>query len=110
MIPDQEEKRLGAGEGAGAPDGVAVAQRFFLLHELQLLSVRAGGRAVGGGVARMNHDTDFPDAGIEGLLDDDVEGGFDFAVAIHQGLQRQSPLARTRGSDDGLMNFHRFLL
>ncbi len=108
MISHQQQKRLRTGEGAGAPDGVAVAQRLLLLDELQSLSVRPGGGPVGLAVARIDDDADFLRAGIERLLDDDGQRGLGFAVAVHELLQWQRPLARPGGSDDGFSNLHRF--
>jgi hypothetical protein len=42
-------------------------------------------------------------------LRNDVQRGLGFAVAVHQRLQRQHPLARTGGGDDGFSNVHDFL-
>ena len=77
---------VGAGEVAGAEDGVAIALRLGLRDKAHAGRVAAGGVGVAGLVAGPNHHADLLDVGGEGLLDEDAEDGLFFSVAIDQGL------------------------
>ena len=94
------------GKGGGAEDGMAVTQRSRLLHKMQTAGVGAGGRAVGGLVARTDHNADLLDARLEHLFEDDGEGGFLGAVAVHEGLQGQGALVFAGGSDESFVYLH----
>jgi hypothetical protein len=68
--------------------------------------MRSGGGTISLRIAGKNHDADIIGTGIQGFLDDDGQRSFGFAVAIHEGLQRQSPLAWAGRGDDSFVNFH----
>ena len=95
------QEGVGAGEGAGAEDGVAVAGGAGLLDEVEAGAVAAGGAGIGVLVAGRDDHGDVPDAGAQDLIDDDAEHGLFDAIAVDQGLQREIALRRGGGGDDG---------
>ena len=108
VIADEQQKRIAAGEFMRAPDGVTVAERFDLLDKLQALAVRPRGGAISVGVAGKNHDADFIRARAQRFLDDDCQRGLGFAIAVHERLKWQRPLAWTGCGHDGFMYIHKF--
>ncbi len=106
MVADQQRERVAAGERRGAGDGVAVAEGLGLLDEVQASGVRARGLAVEAVVAGGNDDGDFLDAAGEDFLEDDGEGGFGTAIAVHERLEGKPPLVVAGGGDDGFAEVH----
>jgi len=62
-----------ADEGTCAVDGVAVAQRLFLGHELQPPGVGAGHLGIGALVAGAHDKADGVDAGGDHFVEEDIE-------------------------------------
>jgi hypothetical protein len=83
-----------------------VTEGFGLFDELDPVPVIAGGGGKSGLITRRNDDADFLDAGGEDFLDDNAKGGFSGAIAIDEGLQRESSLIFAGRSDDGFFDFH----
>ena len=106
MVADQEQERLVAGKLTRTGHGVAVTQRRGLLDEMDAIGVRAGGGGKSALVAGADHQADFLDAGLDYFFQQDGEGGFGLAIAVHQRLQRQIPLMAARGGNDSFANFH----
>ena len=84
MVAHHVEEGIGAGEFAGAEDGVAVALRLGLGNEAHRGRVAARGVGVAGLVAGPDDHADLFDVGREGLLDQDAEDGLFLPVAIDQ--------------------------
>ena len=106
MIAHQKHERFVAGKLPRTRHRVPVAQRRGLLDELNAIGVRTGSGGKGTLVAGANHQADFLNAGLQHLLQQDGEGRFGLAIAVHQRLQRQVSLIATRGGDDSFANFH----
>jgi len=68
--------------------------------------VRSGGGGKRALIARRNHQADFLDTGVQDFLQQDGEGGFGLAVAVHQRLQRQAALVPAGGGNDSFADFH----
>ena len=62
MIADEEEKCVLSAELGRAMDGVGIAEGLGLFDEAEPLRVRAGGGAIGRGVARRDDNADLLDA------------------------------------------------
>ena len=107
MVAHKQQERFGAGELMCAPDRMTVAERFTLFDKLQPFAVRAGGGAIHIGITGENNDTNFLRTRIQRFFHDDGQRGLGFAVAIHQGLQRQRPLTWPGGGDDCFAYVHR---
>ena len=85
---------------------MAVAERLGLRDEVQPRGVPAGGLAVGGLVARGDDDAHLLGAGVDRLLEEDLQRLLLDAVAVDEGLQRQPPLVPAGGGDDGFPHVH----
>jgi hypothetical protein len=68
--------------------------------------MRSGGGSERRLIARGNHQTDFLDAGMQDFFEQDGEGGFELAVAVHERLERQTALVPAGGGDDSFADFH----
>ena len=106
VVADEVKKRLISDEVAAAEDGVAVAAGGGLGDEAHARTEGAAGFGVGGFVAGADDDAEFLDAGAGGLLEDDLEGGFRFALLVDERLEREGALARIRGGDEGFADGH----
>jgi hypothetical protein len=77
-----------------------------LFDKLQPARVGTGGHAIGRLVARADHDANFLDACPDNFFDNDGQGGFGRAVAVHQSLEWQSPLVFSGGGNDSFDDLH----
>ncbi len=98
--------RPAADEVAGQPEGVAVAERPLLFEEDEAAGVLAGGVGGGGLVAGADDEGDLIGAGLDDLLEDDLERLLLGPVAVDQRLERQRPLVPGCCGDDGSMDVH----
>jgi hypothetical protein len=110
MIPHQQQKRIVPGKLMGAPHGVAIAQRLFLLDELQLFAMYPGGGSIALDVTRANHNTNLFRTGLDGFLDDDGQRSLGFAVTIHESLQGKRPLPGAGGCNHGFSDVHKRII
>jgi hypothetical protein len=87
VIADQQQKRVQRREIAGAPDGMAVTQRFILLDQVQAATVDTNGPAVGLHIAVSDHDTDVVDPCLADFLQENPQCGLFRPVAVYQCLE-----------------------
>jgi len=73
---------------------------------MNAIDVRSGGGGKRRLIARGNNQADFLDAGVQDFLQQDGEGGFGLAVAVHERLERQAALVPAGGGDDSFADFH----
>ena len=106
MVAHHVQERLVLQKLLGRPDGVAVAQRLPLGHEVEPVGAVARGARVGRLVARPDHHADLLHAGAKHFLHQDAEHGFLRPVAVREGLQRQASLFLARRGDDGFGDSH----
>jgi hypothetical protein len=106
MIAHQVKKGLPGDEFASAEDGVAVTAGFALGDEAYAVAEDSAGGGVGGFVARADHHAELLDTGGGGLLENDLEGGFRFALLVDQHLEGQGALAGIGSGDEGFSDFH----
>jgi len=89
-----------------AQDRVTVTERRGLLNEVKAINVRAYSHRERAPVAGRNYEADFLYAGLKHFFEQNREGRFGLAIAIHQRLQRQIALVTARDGDDGFADFH----
>lgn len=100
VIANEMEEGLVADEFARAVDGMTVATWVALFDELDFAGVFTGGGGVGRGVTGGDDDGDVLTTSADGLVQEDVQGGAGFAIAVHKGLEGESALVPTGGGDD----------
>src|SRR5262245_58298308 len=100
------QERRDADKVPGAVHRVAVTQCLRLLDKPQPRGVVAGGRGVGRRLAGADDDTDLLDAGLERLLDDDLQDRLLGAVAVDDALERQCALLTAGGRDNRPTDSH----
>ena len=106
MVAHQVQERVAIGELPGAGQGVPVAARLGLLHEVQRGVQARGGARERVAIAGADDDADLADSGVQHLLEADAQHRLARAVMVHDRLQREVPLVPASGGDHGLRNLH----
>ena len=106
MVADQMEKGIIGDELARAVERVPVSQGRGLFHETEAIAPASGGGEIDFPIPRTNHNADFLGAGAQGFFDDDLQGGFLDAIAIHQRLKGEPVLVSASRRYDCLFDFH----
>ena len=106
VVAHQVKEALPADELAPAQHRMAVAARIALRDKAHAIAQRAARAGVGGLVARAYHHAKLLDASGGGFLENDLQGGFRFALLVDQHLQGQFALPGIGRSDEGFSDFH----
>src|SRR5437588_12211514 len=89
MITDEQQERFAGGEIAAQTYRVAVTARLGLLDKFQPAGMRFGGGSIRWLITRTNDNTNLVYARGQDFLNNNSQGGFGKAIAIHQCLQRK---------------------
>ncbi len=99
VISDQKQEWVSANEIPPARHRVGVPPRLSLFDKVETPRMNTGCSRIGGLIAGVNHDADLIDPSRQRLFNDDGKGGLGPAVAVDQGLQRESSLRLASGGD-----------
>ena len=106
VVADQVQEGVTADKLLRAGNGMAVPQRFGLLHKVNLAGVDPRYLGIGLFVPRPHYHPDLVDPCRQNLLDQNREHRLLGAVTVDQGLQRQGALTTTCRRDDCFFDLH----
>ncbi len=106
MIADEMQKRLAVRETASETQRMTVTARVRLFDEVESIRVVPRGLSVSVLISGDNDQTNIFHAGAHDLLQNDPEGFFLYAIAIHERLQGEGPLAAGCRGDDRFFDVH----